>query len=425
MAAGPSRAGARPAPFRGAFHALTGTSPAMSKVRAVKEWLKGHERRGREALLRGMVACIPWRAGHAAPDALRHRPLRVLFIREGPLGDLLVSLSAVRAIAAAHRGTRVDVVTTDANAEALRGLPYVGRVIAFPRGDRRLVHAYRAVRRFGPYDAVVDGMLVHTHVRTRAVAMMLAARAPYWVGERGRRTTWIYNVPVGAPEPGLLHLERQLRLARPFLAPDASPHARAVLAVEPVERSWAERTWAGRGAAGRRVLVNLSVGNPARRWPDGRFAEVLVHLRRREPDARLVVTGLPRDAGTVRALAEGAHAEAQIPTLRELIALVATAEVVISPDTAVCHLASAFATPLVSLHVGGTEEWWPYATPGRRVTSAPGAALATVPAEAVIAAVDEVLGRREAEAAPAAARPTPHARPAMASAPGTRRALDR
>ncbi|MDE3172704.1 MAG: hypothetical protein KGN74_06490, partial [Gemmatimonadota bacterium] len=129
---------------------------------------------------------------------------------------------------------------------------------------------------------------------------------------------------------------------------------------------------------------------------------------------------------TVRALAEGAGAEARIPTLRELIALVATAELVISPDTAVCHLASAFATPLVSLHVGGTDEWWPYATPGRRVVSAPGAALDTVPAAAVIGAVDELLGWEEEET-PAAdvARPTPHARPALASAPGARQALDR
>jgi ADP-heptose:LPS heptosyltransferase len=370
----------------------------MSKVRIVKEWLKGHERRAREALLRGAVGCIPWRPRHPAAGALRGRPLHVLFIREGPLGDLLVSLSAVRAIAASHRGTWVDVVTTDANVEALHGLPYVRRVIAFPRGDRGLMNAYRTVRRFGPYDAVVDGMLVHTHVRTRVIAMMLAARAPWWVGERGRRTTWIYNVPVRAPEPGRLHLERQLRLADPFLSGGALPHARAVLAVEPVERAWAEREWGGRGAATRRVMVNVSVGNPARRWPDGRFAEVLAHVRRREPGARVIVTGLPRDGGTVRALAEGAHAEVQIPTLRELIALVATAELVISPDTAVCHIASAFATPLVSLHVGGTEEWWPYATPGRRVVSAPGAGLDTVPSAVVLAAVDEVLRRREAPA---------------------------
>ncbi|MDE3215790.1 MAG: glycosyltransferase family 9 protein [Gemmatimonadota bacterium] len=397
----------------------------MSTIRIVKEWLKGHERRGREALLRAAVACIPWRPARPAPDALRGRPLRVLFVREGPLGDLLVSLGAVRAIAASHRDTRVDVLTTDANVEALRGVPYVRRAIAFPRNDRGLVNAYRTIRRLGPYDAVVDGMLVHTHVRTRAIAMMLAARAPYWVGERGRRTTWIYNLPVDPPGPGRLHLERQLRLAEPFLGAGAAAHARPLLSVEPAERAWAERVWTARGAAGRRVMVNVSVGNPTRRWPDGRFAELLAHLRHRDPKARVVVTGLPREATTVRALAEGAGAEARIPTLRELIALVATAELVISPDTAVCHLASAFATPLVSLHVGGTDEWWPYATPGRRVVSAPGAALDTVPAAAVTGAVDELLGWEEETPAADVARPTPHARPALASAPGARQALDR
>ncbi len=379
----------------------------MTQRRMVRDWMQRTEHGARDAVLRMALARAPWRARAAEPGTLSGRPLRVLFIREGPLGDLVLTLGAIRAIAESHPGTTVDVIATDANAELLKGLPYVRRVITFPRGDRRLANAVAVIRRFAPYDAVVDGMLVHGHVRTRSIVFMLASRAPFWVGESGRRTSWVYNVAVPPAPDGLLHLERELRLAAPFLEDRAAVEARPMLVVDSGERAWAERQWQSCGRSGARILVNLSAGHPARRWPDWRFGEVLEYLRRRDPDAIVVVVGLPQDAASVTALAQRAGAIAHVPTMRQLVALVASAELVISPDTAVCHIASAFATPLVSLHMAGLEVWWPFATPGRRVVSTQRENLLGVEAGTVIEALEEALPpRQRAEAVYVAAAPT-------------------
>ncbi len=354
-------------------------------------WMQRTEHAARESLLHLAIGCTPHRVRTAAPDALRGRPLRVLFIREGPLGDLILALGAIRAIAEAHPGTTVDVAATDGNAELLRGLPYVHRVIAFPHDDRRASTAASAVRRRAPYDVVVDGMLVHRHVRTRSIAIMLASRARYWVGESGRRTGWTYNVAVPPAPNGLLHVEREVRLAVPFVAGGARMDPRPRLTLDAERRDWAERLWNDPIRGGPRILVNLSASIAARRWPDERFAEALAHLRQREPEAAIAVVGLPADAPSVHALAHGVRAIAHVPTLGELVALVATADLVLSPNTAVCHIASAFETPLVSLHLRDTAVWWPFATPGRCVESTRREDLLGISSGAVIEALDHAI----------------------------------
>ena len=88
---------------------------------------------------------------------------------------------------------------------------------------------------------------------------------------------------------------------------------------------------------------------PARRWPPERFAAVARELRRRGHP--VVVTG----SAAERPLAQRVAAAAGLPPeavlagrtpLRELCALVAGAHLVVSADTGIAHLATAYGTPL-------------------------------------------------------------------------------
>ncbi|SFL03754.1 Glycosyltransferase family 9 (heptosyltransferase) [Streptosporangium canum] len=123
------------------------------------------------------------------------------------------------------------------------------------------------------------------------------------------------------------------------------------------------RAPAGRGAArpgprvprSRRpapVVLHPGAAAPARRWPPERFA--LVSLALRQAGHEVVITG---SAGE-RVLAEQVASLACLPEacvlagrtgLRDLVALVARARLVVCGDTGVAHLASALATPSVVL----------------------------------------------------------------------------
>lgn len=100
------------------------------------------------------------------------------------------------------------------------------------------------------------------------------------------------------------------------------------------------------------VAVHIGAGAPARRWPPDRFAAVVRHLLVQGRD--VVLTG----DETEREIALGVAARAGLSSARvlagqqnliELAATVAEAALVVSGDTGVAHLATAFGTRTVLL----------------------------------------------------------------------------
>jgi ADP-heptose:LPS heptosyltransferase len=321
-------------------------------------------------------------------------PRRVLFICEDAIGDLILTLPAIRAIAESRPDTTVDLVTSEYAVDLVRHLPYVNRVIVFPRYDRRRLGAAWAIARYGAYDAVIDGMVLRSHVRTRSIAMMTGARSAVWVGESGRTSDYVYSIRIPPCDPLTPHAERMMHLARPFLgdAPDGDTRAR--LALSDAEQETANATWDTARGSGDRILVNLSASCWQRRWSDANFATVLDQIRALRPSAPLIIVGLQKDAQSVATLAEQSGACALVPTLRELMALIATADVVLSPDTAVCHMAAAFERTLISLNLLNHENWATAPTPGARVVGPNEETFEGLDAPAVVEAVTRVLCAR-------------------------------
>ncbi|MGW4717277.1 glycosyltransferase family 9 protein [Nocardia sp. NPDC004260] len=156
----------------------------------------------------------------------------------------------------------------------------------------------------------------------------------------------------------------------------------------------------------RRSIVVYPGGAPARRWPADRFATVAAGLR--EWGCPIRIVGSAAD----RPLALSVAAQAGLPendvlagelTLRQLAATVADASLVLSGDTGVGHLATAFGTPSVLIFGPDSPAVW--GPPPERVahvalwagqpgdpradTPAPG--LAMISAAEVLAAADRQL----------------------------------
>lgn len=345
------------------------------------------EERARRALFTGLMRRTP-RRDEVQQDELATRGRRVLFIAEDAIGDTILTLPAIRAIATAHPLNEVDVATWPTAAQLFDGVHYVRRVLVSPRYDKRRFAAWRMIRDNGPYDAVVDGMVLRRHIRSRSFAMMLGSGASYWIGENDRGSDYLLNV--GAPRPSATtpHLDRMLALAKPFGL--TKPSKRPLLTVRPTERGVAQAMW-DRDESATCILLNISTNGPERRWSPMYYAAVAAHLRRRRPTARLIIVSLEQDRYIADYVASAGEGRAVVPTLRELIALIESADLVVSPDTAVCHMASAFRCPLVSIHNYGTEHWQPFDTPGARVVSQRSDSFDGVTERDVTRAIDQVL----------------------------------
>lgn len=358
----------------------------------VEWWARGLSHRALATLLPGPPAPP---AGTAPPD-WGARPTRVLVVRYDAMGDTVLLTSLIRAIARSHPSITVDALVLKPHVTVLDGLPEINEVLSFDRTNvrRNPPAALLAQIRANQYDVFVDGVVLRNEIPSATLMMMLAARAPYRIGLSGKRNSFLYNLPVDGDASGH-HVDLCAALVAPFGVDPATADMRPWLAVSDTERAGAEQRWnnATGGASGRgvRLLVNVSAAQVSREWRDERFAEVIRHVRGRRAGLTVLVTGRPNDTTRIAAIAAAAGVHWSVQPLRDAIALVAAADIVLTPDTGTTHIASALRRPTVALHQRNKWMWTPYHVPSRTLFATDDATLDSIPAAHVATALDELL----------------------------------
>jgi ADP-heptose:LPS heptosyltransferase len=351
-------------------------------VAPIERWI-------RDQLHRGIAHLLPGPTAPAHIPNWDERPYRVLVLRYDVIGDLVLSTGMLRQIAAAHPTLEIDVLARTWVVPVLDGLPFVRRVIPF---DCSATNRYPSLRllshvRRQRYDVVVDGMSIRRSSPTSSVMFMLASRAPYRVGLTSATNSYFYNIAVD-PDRTRHHAEQSAVLAQPFGLSLDGTDWRSQLALAPAERQAAEAYWSSLGE-GLRVFVNVSVTDPRNDWPDERFIAVIRGLRSRRSDVLVVVSGIASQTDRIVRIARESGAQPATQSLREVIARIATADLVLTPDTGIVHIAAAFQRPIVGLYRVDTRMWAPYHAPHRALHSE--SLVHTIPIERVTAALDELL----------------------------------
>jgi ADP-heptose:LPS heptosyltransferase len=334
-------------------------------------------------------------------------PHRVLYLRYDRIGDMVLATGIIKAIVSAQPTVTVDVLASVANAAVLRGNPHVGTVLTIDRKRPLSYLATLARVRRARYDAVVDAMVMAPSLTTMLLMWASGARHRIGVAERGN--DFALTLPV-ARVSGAEHYvdhsaavlaafgvdpvrEARQRAARPPASPGAEPGSGArirsspntswgiwqpELFLTPAELKEGEARWrearghASSGATGAgRLIVNVSAGAGWRYWPDERFIATLGRIWSRFPDWSILLVGAPEDKERMARIGAASGVSVRHTAhYREMMALVATADVALTADTSVTHIASAFGTPAVVMFARSRDGLYgPYGTAGRAVST--------------------------------------------------------
>jgi ADP-heptose:LPS heptosyltransferase len=301
----------------------------------------------------------------------------ILVLRALGVGDLATAVPALRGLSAAH------------HREPL--------ALAAPRWLTPLVDLIGGVSRVLPTDglsprrwAVASPRLaVNLHGRGPESHRLLHAAAPAELWAFAHPDADHLDGPEWIDEEHEVH--RWCRLLRHYgVATDETDLALAVPEL-PVPRGV--------------TIIHPGAKSPSRRWPPDRFAAVARQLR--QAGHRVVITGSAGEQDLRVRVAERAGLPASglpVTGLDELAALVAHARLVLSGDTGIAHLATAYGTPSVTLFGPmSPRRWGPPPRPHHRAIwhgtrSEPGdrpgpgvhPALLAVGEREVLDAIDEV-----------------------------------
>lgn len=284
---------------------------------------------------------------------------RILVIRYGRLGDLVLLLPALRALRRQFPSAHLSALVDQRYAPVLEMCSAVDRVIPSDRIGMRdspwWSGAFSALRsahelRQARYDLVVD---FHGFRETNLLAWY--SRAPWRIGLKRNEPSYLpfcFNLdPV--PEDQNLHVaDRFDSLLEPL---DVNPVARDIRLEVPAERrAKAERFLREKGMDGCPRLIGMNLGASAadKTWPAVRFAALADKLAGRFDLGVLFLCG-PGEEDLLRqaesCLKTDRYALAGQLGLKDLAAVISRCHLLVSNDSGPMHFGPALGVPTLGL----------------------------------------------------------------------------
>jgi lipopolysaccharide heptosyltransferase I len=287
------------------------------------------------------------------PITLPAPPASILIIKPSAIGDVVHGLPILSLLRRKWPEAKISWLVTPACAGILDRHPMLHEVIHFDR--RAYAKAWRNWRTFKSLRAFARGLrdrrfdlAIDLQGLLRSGWLARATRAPVRVGlsdaREGARIFYTHRVPtaLGAPGGERHAIERYLCVTEalgcgrepvefPFPTDDADrAHVAALLPPSPYAVLMPGTNW------------------ETKRWPVERFAALVAPLRERF-GLESIVAGGPADADLAAPIeCAGALNLAGKTTLRQLVALLERAAVVVANDSGPMHIAAALGRPLVA-----------------------------------------------------------------------------
>lgn len=284
-------------------------------------------------------------------------PRNILVIDFGQLGDVVMSLPALRAIREKFPHAKITVAVGKPGKELLSLAGFADEILEVDRVSLRdgptLVSIGRIAKfvaqvRKQQFDFVID---LHSYYETNVLGFLSGASHRLYSRRENRSLDFLGNFnPQPARERTTAHLvDRYLDLLKP-LGIENVPRTPVLktsntddLAVEALLKK--EKAHSGELLAG----IFPGAGNASRVWPLGKFAEVADHLIRNDR-VRVIVFAGPEEREMVPKMRSVFPARTIFfdrLTIPQLASAQARLTLFISNDTGPAHIAAAVGTPVV------------------------------------------------------------------------------
>jgi len=285
-------------------------------------------------------------------------PRKILVIDFGQLGDVVMSLPALRAVRERFPNARITVAVGKPGKELLSLSNYANEILEVDRVGLRdgptLVSIGRILKlvshvRKAKFDFVID---LHSYYETNLLGFFSGARHRlYSRRELNRSLYFLANFkPQPVKESEKTHLvDRYLDVVKPLGI--QNPSRTPVLKTSAADASSVEALLKKERAQSGELLAGIfpGAGNSSRIWPLEHFAELADHLRRNH-GVRIIVFAGPEEKHMVPQMRKVFPAGTIFfdrLTIPQLAAAQARLTVFVSNDTGPVHIAAAVGTPLV------------------------------------------------------------------------------
>lgn len=331
---------------------------------------------------------------------------RILFLRYGGIGDMILSLPVFRAARVKFSDARIDVLCDPKNAGPLQDTGLADTVALYDKNSLQTARMVRRLRRQN-YDYIVN-LVVYPSFTFGMLARLIGPHAIRAAGDQ-ERFSYFYNRLINLPPKREIHmLDRLFLLSADITGAQVSAIDTPWATYGNSTRQEAEKLFSFvvdklslNPGAPRIAAVNLSAGLTRREWPLENYREFLriaVEKYREKINAWVIVTN-PQKPEEAQQLAEMVNhpAVTVLPPsndFRVMMEFLRHIHLLITPDTSFAHAASAMGTPVLDLMIGeNVVTWAPVGVPNVIVLSEDPLSFREVPVSAVLEGFEELLNK--------------------------------
>jgi heptosyltransferase III len=317
--------------------------------------------------------------------------MKILVVQIGKIGDMVLTTPLFREIHRHFPGARVNALVSHRGAPVIRGNPNVSKILVYRKDPLRLLFLLIKLR-FTQYDFLIDPK---DHFSTESALLARMSGAKITIGFNKAENT-VFSRPLPAREENYaMHAAARNLLPLKLMGISKSLSDRPELFPDPIlQTGICERYGALKGKT---ILLNISAGDACRLWEEQKWREVAgICLKK---GFQVFLSFQPKDAamaGNIQRQQPGVilfHSA----SIRDMVALVPLVSLVVTPDTSIVHIASAFNIPQVALFPPvewNLNKFRPLSDLSVVVQPKEGEAIAAIRAEDVVRAVETIVNQK-------------------------------
>jgi ADP-heptose:LPS heptosyltransferase len=291
-------------------------------------------------------------------DKLRAAPRqnqvkRVLLLRpETKIGDMVISLPTIRHLHAIWPNAELYIFCSPRNTSVIQGDSALTGIFHYEKNIIRDFFHVRKVRRLH-CDVVID-LLYHDSLTTLILSQWSAPTA-YRIGGGKKRFARYYDW--AGPWAHAHIIDVTLSLLEPLGIDITTAKRQIPIAVDSQATLRAQHEVRElRQSCSCLFGLNVSAGTATRTWDADKIAAFTADILTKDANLGIVLLGTPKDRQRFKFLSEGTSGRVLAPnngnSIQDASAMIAELDFIVSPDTAMVHIARSLDKPVVGLYTG-------------------------------------------------------------------------
>jgi ADP-heptose:LPS heptosyltransferase len=296
---------------------------------------------------------------------------KVLFIRYGGLGDMLLSIPVFKQVKVEHPETEIDILCDKKNVSPIDGVNIIANIFFYEKSVFRTISLIKTLRK-RKYDYIIN-LIVYPSF-TFSLISRFAGKNSVRVAADQEEFSFYYNRILELPPKREIHmLDRLFILSGDLIQNKEKRTATPWIEYNSDIKSEADKIYETlcselkvNPADAKIATINLSAGLKRREWQSGKyknFLEMVVPKYSDNIDGWVVFTD-PKKPEESKSLVNSLNQKSviQIKLIKDfriIIELIRKFYLLVTPDTSILHAASAMGTPTLALIIGENAKTWP------------------------------------------------------------------